>query len=93
MAEEEYQVVGLLDDYYRDSFGKVIFIGISLLIAIILLIAISIYLHVTKPTPISFPVYQEWRIKKDVPVDQPYLNDADLLQWVNDAISKWSVKA
>lgn len=88
MAEEEWQVVEMRDDFYRDSFGKVIFIISSIFIAIALLIAISVYLYMNKPKPIVFSVREEWRIKAAVPLDQSYTSAPDLLQWVSDAIRK-----
>lgn len=88
MAEEEWQIVGLKNDFYRDSFGKVVLLIISILFAIILLAAVSVYLHLNKPPPITFPVDAEWRVQPEVPLDQPYLSTPDLLQWVSGAIMK-----
>jgi intracellular multiplication protein IcmL len=87
MAETEHVVV-LRDDFYRDHFGKVLFIIASVCIAIVLLIAASIYLHLNKPEPVSFAVLDEWRVQPPIPLDQPYLATPDLLQWVSDALPK-----
>ena len=87
MAEEE-SVVTLRDDFYRDSFGKIVIVIFGICIAIILLIAISAYLYLSKPAPIIFAVEPEWRVTKPVKLDQPYLLKPNLLQWVSDAISK-----
>lgn len=88
MAEQQLHVVELQDDFYRDSFGRVIFIIISLLGAIALLIVASVYLYLEKPSPVYFPVAEEWRVLPPVPVTQPYLTEPDLLQWTSDAILK-----
>ncbi len=88
MAEEELQVVKLREDFYRDSFGKVILVIISLGVAIALLVLLSIYLYISKPPPVTFPVDNEWRVKPPVPLDQPYLSTPDLLQWASDALRK-----
>lgn len=85
---EEFHVVNLRDDFYRDSFGKVVVIIIGILTAIILLVALSIYLYLDKPPPVTFPVDKEWRVIKPVPLDQPYLSRPDLYQWVSDVIQK-----
>lgn len=80
--------VELHDDFYRDSFGRIILIIISICIAIILLISVSVYLYLNRPPPIIFPVYNEWRVQSTVPLDQPYLSTPDLLQWVSDVLQK-----
>lgn len=83
MAEEALQVVKLQDDFYRDSFGKVIFIIVSLIIAIGFLTATSVYLYLNQPPPKMFMVEKEWRVQAPVPLNQPYLTIPELLQWVS----------
>lgn len=87
MAEVE-QVVELKDDFYKDQFGKIITITISLCVAIGLLIALIIYLYVSKPAPMYFPVDEDWRVQPTIPVDKPYISTPDLLQWVSEVIPK-----
>lgn len=87
MPEEDLYTVTLKNDFYRDSFGKVIFVIISMIFAIGLLVALSVYLHLDKPPPINFSVADEWRVQADVPVDKPYLSTPDLLQWVTTVFS------
>lgn len=87
MAEEE-QVITLNDDFYRDSFGKVILFIVGIFLAIALLAGLSLYLHLNKPKPVSFPVGDDWRVKPLVPLNEAYLSRADLLQFVSDAIPK-----
>lgn len=86
MAEEQ-PVTQLHDDFYRDSFGRVIFIISSLIAALIIISALSIYLYLNKPPPVTFIVDKEWRVQPPVPLDQPYLSRPDVLQWVANAIS------
>lgn len=86
MTEEEITLV-LRDDFYRDSFGKVLLIIMGIFIAIILFVATSIYLYMNKPVPITFHVEDEFRILKPVALDQPYLLSPDLLQWVGNALA------
>lgn len=88
MAEEELQVITLRDDFYRDSFGKVILFICSIFLAIALLAGLSLYLHLNKPKPVTFPVGPSWRVKPPVPVNEPYLSRPDVLQWVSDVIPK-----
>ena len=88
MAAAELQVVDLRDDFYRDSFGKIVFVIISIVVAISLLIAVSLYLHLEKPKPITFAVDPEWRVQPVIPLEKPYLSSPDMLQWVNDALQR-----
>lgn len=86
MAEEELRVVRLQAEFYRDGFLKVLIALMLVLIAIGSLIALSLYLYFTKPAPVYFSTDNEMRVVAPVPLDQPYLSDADLLQWVGRAL-------
>lgn len=88
MAEEGLQVSKIHDDFYRDSFGKVILIVASIGLAIVITIALSFYLHYEKPAPVVFKVDNDWRVKPEVAIDQPYLSNADLLQWIGEVIPR-----
>lgn len=85
---EELPVVELKDDFYRDSFGKLVAIIACLLVIIALLTALSLYLLLSEPPPIEFALEKDWRVQKDVPLNQPYLSNPDLLQWVSNALQK-----
>ena len=88
MVEEGKSVVELRDDFYRDSFGKMTLIIFSFCLAIGLLVAMSFYLYLAKPLPVTFAVADEWRVRPPVPLDQPYLSVPDMLQWVGDVVPK-----
>lgn len=89
MVEDlEWHEIEIRDDFYRDSFGKVIFVILSTMVAIALLIALAAFLYLNQPPPRTFLTENEWRVVKPVPVERPYLSDPDLLQWVSDAIQK-----
>lgn len=88
MAEEEFQVVELTDDFYRDSFGKLLLAIMGVSLCIVLLIALAIYNYFDKPKPLGFRVDNEWRVQPPVPLNQPYLTDPELLQWVANVIPK-----
>lgn len=87
MADEELEIVENRSDFYRDRFGKVLFIIIGILIALGLLASLSIYLHLQKPQPTIFKTGNEYRVVDPVPIDQPYLSSPDLLQWVSNALN------
>jgi intracellular multiplication protein IcmL len=86
MAEEELEIIRLRNDFYRDGFRKILFALCVMLAAIALLIATSLYLYLAKPAPIEFATDNEWRILPPIPLDQPYLREADLLQWVSNVL-------
>lgn len=88
MAEEGLQVSQIHDDFYRDSFGKVIFIIASIALAIVFTIALSLYLYYEKPAPVVFKVDSDWRVKPEVAIDQPYLTNAELLQWIGEVMPR-----
>lgn len=86
MAEEGMDVVRLEDNYYRDSFGKVVFVIICIFLSIFFLAGISIYIFMNQPPPTTFRVAEEWRVVAPVPVQQPYLAEPDMLQWVSEVV-------
>lgn len=88
MAGEELNVVELDDNFYRDSIGRVVFVIISICTIIAALCLLSLYIYFDKPSPITFPVNDEMRVQAAVPLDQPYLNTPDLLQWVADVLPR-----
>lgn len=86
MVDEVLQRVRLRNDFYRDGFYKALLVLALLIAAIILLAAASLYLHNTKPAPVTFATGAEWRVLQEAPVEQPYLDQADLLQWVGTVL-------
>lgn len=88
MADENFHVVSIHDDFYRDSFGKVVFVMTNIVVTIGILLGISLYIHSQKPAPVTFPVGTEWRVMPEVPLDQPYLSTPDVLQWVGETLPK-----
>lgn len=86
MAGETLEIVDLKDNFYRDGFYKALMALFVLIVAVILLIAVSIYLAITKPEPVYFTTDNDWRVLAPVPLDEPYLNTPDLLQWVSTVL-------
>jgi len=80
------EVAHFVDDFYRDGF-RVVMLSLGMIVgAIGLLITLSLYFFLHQVLPISFPVYADWRVQADVPLDRPYLHIPDLLQWFSTAI-------
>ena len=46
---EEIPIARLRDDFYRDSFNKVLAIIIAFCCGILMMVGMSLYLHFTKP--------------------------------------------
>lgn len=87
MNDEAFEVVRLRNDFFRDGFYKVMLALGLILVALSLLVITSLYLFLSKPSPIMFTVADnEWRILPPIPLDKPYLQTADLLQWVSQAL-------
>lgn len=86
MAGEELEIVRLRKDFYRDGFYKV-FIALAMMAAaVFLLLAVSFSLYLEKPNPVTFDTDMDWRVFPSVPVNQPYISTADLLQWISMAL-------
>lgn len=79
-------MVTLREDFYRDGLGKVTFIAFCICIALSVLILLIIYLHASTPKPIIFSTEDNFRIQAEVPLDQPYLTQSEVLQWVSHAM-------
>jgi intracellular multiplication protein IcmL len=86
MAGEQLQVTRLRDDFYRDGFYKVVVALVAIVIAIFSLIALSVYIYLDKPPPVTFATDNEWRILPPVPLEQQYLTTPDLIQWVSETL-------
>lgn len=86
MAGEEQEIVRLKNDFYRDGFNKALFALATISGAIVFLIALSVFLHQSKPPPVYFSTDKEWRILPPVPLNKPYLTEPDLLQWVSEVV-------
>src|SRR3990167_8293865 len=84
MAEEEQtQLVTLQETFYCDRFKQVIGLIIGVALIFVLACALSLFLYLVKPLPVTFPVGEEWRIQPIVALDQPYHTTPEILQWVS----------
>lgn len=83
MAAEEFEIVRLRHEFYRDGFYKVCIALLMMIGAIALLVAVSFSLYLEKPAPVTFDTDADWRVFPPVPVNVPYVSSADLLLWVS----------
>jgi hypothetical protein len=86
MAGEELEIVRLRNDFYQDGFYKLFIACITVFVAVLLLAITSIYLYSNKPSPVTFYTDNDLRVFPPVPVDQPYVKQADLIQWVSEVL-------
>lgn len=86
MAGEELEVVRLRSDFYRDGFNKVIVALILSITAVLVIILTSFYLLTHKPAPVTFYTDSDLRAFPLVPVTEPYVKQADLIQWVSEVL-------
>ncbi len=91
MAEDALEVVKLRNNFYRDSYRRVILV---LLLSIILNVLLAIaggYLFMYRPNPQYFATTADGRVIKLVPLSQPNLSKRAVLQWaVQAATSAYS---
>ena len=85
MAEDPIQVVQLRNDFYRDNYRKVV--GALLLSAFIILLlgGAIVYIITHPPAPQYFATSVDGRITPLIPLAQPNLSNAAILQWANEA--------
>ena len=88
MTLQKSSIVELQANFYRDGFGKMLRIAASFCLIVCLLFAIILYLHLSKPRPLVFPVDDAWRVQPAVPLNQAYLTKPNLLQWIGDVLPK-----
>ncbi|HEX2548504.1 MAG TPA: DotI/IcmL/TraM family protein [Gammaproteobacteria bacterium] len=87
VAEEKLQTIRLRYDFYRDGFRKVYFSFLLIIVAIICLIVTFIYLYLTKPKPVVFQTYDNFRVvATTTPLNQPYVSDADVRQFISNVL-------
>jgi intracellular multiplication protein IcmL len=86
MAGEELEIVRLRNDFYRDGFYKV-FIALTMAaFAVVILVGASFYLYTHKPAPVTFYTDSDLRAFPLHPVTEPYVKQADLIQWVSEVL-------
>jgi intracellular multiplication protein IcmL len=86
MVYDALETVKLRNNFYRDSYHKIV---IALFVELFLIGVLSIavmFLVSQKPTPIYFAATDSGRIIPLIPLDRPNLSDKALLQWTSEAV-------
>ena len=83
MADDALELVRLRNEFYRDNYRRIVGVLLFTIIIIIILAGALIYLVTNPPPPRYFATDAQGRIIRLVPLDQPNLSPAALLQWAN----------
>lgn len=85
MAEDPIQVVQLRNSFYHDNYRKVVGALLLCVFIILLLGGAIIYIITHPPAPQYFATSVDGRITPLIPLAQPNLSNAAILQWANEA--------
>lgn len=85
MADDAVEAVRLRNDFYRDNYRKVVLALLLSIFILVTLIGALTYIITHPPAPQYFATTTDGRIAPLVPLDQPNLSSAALLQWANTA--------
>jgi len=86
MVHDALKLVKLRSDFYRDSYRKVVVALLGMVLIIIILAGIIFFMVASKPTPKYFAATDSGRIIPLVPLNQPNLNESNILQWASKAL-------
>lgn len=85
MAKVALEQVKARNDFYRDSYRKVM-LGLLLAIGVVVVQMIVIgYLATHRPAPTYFATNAEGGLIKLIPLDRPNMSTAAIVQWATDA--------
>lgn len=85
ITDDAVELVHLRNHFYRDSYHRIM---VALLLSILVAIALSLvvgYIVLNPPRPKYFAVDVNGRITPIIPLDQPNMSNAALLQWATQA--------
>lgn len=85
IQEDALVMVKNRNDFYRDNYRKIVGALLFSMLVIIILTGALVYLVTNPPQPRYFATSIEGRITPLVPLEQPNISQAALLQWANTA--------
>src|SRR5262245_58488610 len=85
MAENALELVRLRNEFYRDSYRRVMMILLLAILVIFILAGSLTYVLTHPPAPRYFATDSTGRIIPLIPLDRPNLSTSALLQWANSA--------
>lgn len=87
MAYDALEVVKLRNDFYRDSYRKLVILLMGAMLSIVGLVIAIIMIVYARPAPTYFATTESGRIIPLIPLDQPNLTDNAVLQWATQAVT------
>lgn len=85
MSDSALELVRMRNEFYRDNYRRIVAILLLAFLIITLLISALIYVVTHPPAPKYFATDTTGRIIPLVPLNEPDLSTAALLQWANTA--------
>jgi len=86
MPYDALEVVKNRNNFYRDSYRKLLLMLLMSVLAIIGLIVAVVFLVMSRPSPTYFATTDSGRMIPLIPLNQPNLSDKTLLQWASQAV-------
>ena len=86
LVVEEQQVVRLRSIFFQDGYKKVVWCVICFIAVIALMVSTSALLYLTKRPPVYFVTLENFGTLPKVALDSPFLSQAEVLQWTNNAM-------
>lgn len=86
MVHDALEMVKLRSDFYRDSYRKLVVALLGMIVIVAALVFVIFLLVANRPTPKYFAATDSGRIVPLIPLDQPNLNEANVLQWASKAL-------
>jgi intracellular multiplication protein IcmL len=78
--------VSARNEFYRDSYRKVLIALNLAILCLIILVGAVIYVMSHPPQPKYFATYADGKLVPLIPLNQPNVSQAALLQWANTAV-------
>jgi len=85
MAEDTLELVRLRNNFYRDNYRRAMIVLLCSMVINFCLGAGVYYLYFSKPQPIYFATNENGSLLQMIPLDQPYVDDDQLLRWAVEA--------
>lgn len=86
MTDDALQLVRMRNDFYKDNYRRVLGLLIMAIVIIAMLTSVLVYMLTHPPAPKYFATDSQGRLLPVLPLNEPNLSDAALLQWTNMAV-------
>jgi intracellular multiplication protein IcmL len=83
MSSDSLELIRLRNNFYRDNYRRVMGLLVVLSVALLILVATLIYIVLHRPEPKYYATTQAGRVLQLVPLNQPILNSAAIIDWAS----------